>query len=75
MVSPEASLIGARLDEHHSPETNRRMAVCRRCGARTDGPLGRHHAPSEGRLKRLDEWLDAQVRMSRIDHSRGLLNK
>jgi len=75
MVSPEATLIGARLDEHHAPETNGRMAVCRRCGARTDSPLGRHHVPSEGRLTRLDEWVDAQVRMSRIDHSRGLLKK
>jgi len=66
MVSPEASLIGARLDEHHSPETNGRMAVCRRCGARTDSPLGRHHVPSESRLPRFDEWLDAQSRMSAL---------
>jgi len=75
MVSPEATLIGARLDEHHAPETNGRMTVCRRCGAQTDSPLGLNHVPSEGRLTRLDEWLDAQLRMSRIDLSRGLLKK
>ncbi len=74
MVSPEATLIGARLDEHHAPETNGRMAVCRRCGAQTDSPLGLNHVPSEGRLERLEKWLDAQLRMTRVDHARDVLN-
>lgn len=67
MVSPEALILGARLDEHHSPETNGRMAVCRRCGAQTESPLGRQHVPSERRLAHSEGWLDAQGRARRID--------
>src|ERR1035441_7100415 len=43
--------MGSRLDKHHVPETNGRMPVCRRCGARTDGPKGLH-IPDEGQLER-----------------------
>ena len=75
MASPEASLIGARLDEHHSPETNGRMAVCRRCGAQTDGPKGRQHVPNERLLARSNEWLDAQSRMRHIDCTRDSRNR
>lgn len=75
MASPEASIIGARLDEHHSPETNGRMAVCRRCGAQTDGPKGRHHVPNERLLARSNEWLDAQSRMRHIDGTRDSRNR
>lgn len=63
MISPEASLLGARLDQHHSPETNGRMAVCRRCGAQTNDPDGRQHVPHELRLDRSKAWLDMQTRM------------
>jgi len=69
------SAVGARLDEHHAPETNGRMAVCRRCGTQTDGPEGRQHVPSERQLARSSEWLDAQARASRIDSARCLLTK
>ena len=55
-ASPEARRIGALLDHHHAPESNGRMAVCRRCGAGTDGPWG-GHAPSDKQLGRSDEWL------------------
>ena len=75
MVSPEVSNLGARLDEHHSPETNGRMAVCRRCGAQTDSPQGRQHVPNERRLARSEEWLDAQKRARRIDYARESLNR
>lgn len=51
-----ASRSGAALDENHAPETNGRMAVCRRCGIQTDGPHGRH-TPHEPQLARADEWL------------------
>ena len=74
VVSPNASNVGARLDEHHSPETNGRMAVCRRCGSRADGPEGRQHVPDERQLTRSTEWLDAQSRTSRIDQARELLD-
>jgi hypothetical protein len=70
-VTPVVSDIGARLDEHHSPETNGWMAVCRRCGSRADGPEGRQHDPDERQIRRSTEWLDAQVRMSRIAEARG----
>jgi hypothetical protein len=75
MVSPEASVLGARLDEHHSPETNGRMAVCRRCGAQTESPRGRQHIPNERRLARAEEWLDTQRRTRRVDYARELLRR
>jgi len=75
MVSPEASLLGARLDENHAPETNGRMAVCRRCGAQTEGPRGRHHVPNERLLARSSDWLDAQSRTRHIDRARDSLTR
>jgi len=73
MISPEASLLGARLDEHHSPETNGRMAVCRRCGAQTESPQGRKHVPNERRLARSEQWLVAQSRMRHMHDARESL--
>ncbi len=75
MASPEALQLGARLDEHHFPETNGRMAVCRRCGVQTDSPLGRKHVPDERQLARTIAWLDAQSRISRIDRASEWLNR
>jgi hypothetical protein len=75
MVSPEAAILGTRLDEHHAPETNGRMAVCRRCGAQTESPEGRQHVPNELRLVRSEQWLDAQSRARHIDHARESLNR
>jgi hypothetical protein len=72
MVSPEVTSVGARLDEHHPPETNGRMAVCRRCGSQTDDPLGRQHVPSERQVTRSSKWLDMQLRLSRIESARYL---
>ena len=57
--------MGVVLDEHHTPETNGRMAVCRRCGAQTDGPDG-GHAPHERQLARADEWLQKEEIQQRI---------
>ena len=67
MISAELSDIGLRLDEHHLPETNGRMSVCRRCGARTDNPIGLHHAPHESQLERSGDWLIAQLRLQEIE--------
>ena len=61
MTSPEALLLGVRLDEDHVPVTNGWMSVCRRCGAYTQGPLGQHHIPSDNRLDRAEQWLDTQA--------------
>jgi len=73
VVSPDAQQLGSRLDEHHAPETNGRMSVCRRCGAQTDGPEGRH-IPHEQQLDRALQWLDAQARSSGIDRARSRRN-
>ena len=75
MVSTEAEILDARLDEDHSPETNGRMAVCRRCGAQTESPEGRRHVPNELRLARSADWLDAQKRARHIDQARQSLNR
>jgi hypothetical protein len=72
MVSTESSSVGSQLDEHHAPETNGRMSVCRRCGTRTDGPAGRHHLPADRELTRSGEWLVAQGRLARIAQARTL---
>jgi len=73
LVAAEIADAGARLDAHHAPETNGRMAICRRCGSRTDTPVGLHHVPDVRQVARSSEWLDAQVRASRIGHARGSL--
>jgi len=65
MISSEASILGARLDEDHAPETNGWMSICRRCGAYTESPLGGRHVPGARRLARAEEWLDAQSRTGR----------
>lgn len=72
MITTEGASIGARLDEHHPPETNGRMAVCRRCGAHTDSPEGRQHMPDERQLARSTDWLEMQDRASRIERSLAL---
>ncbi len=72
MASPESLHIAAQLDQHHLPETNGRIPVCRRCGARTDGPTGMHHVLQEGREARSREWLVAQSRLADIAQARLL---
>jgi hypothetical protein len=61
------------LDEHHAPETNGRMPVCRRCGSTTDAAVGAHHTPDASRTPRLVEWLDAQARMRHFEEARQRL--
>jgi hypothetical protein len=72
MTPSEALRVAVQLDENHAPETNGRIAVCRRCGARTDGPTGSHHVLQEGREHRSVEWLSAQSRLRDIEHSKLL---
>jgi hypothetical protein len=57
-----AVVLGIELDNDHVPETNGRMAVCRRCGARTDSPAGLHHVVNERQLSRSQDWLRQQDR-------------
>jgi hypothetical protein len=67
VISAESSDVGLQLDEHHLPETNGRISICRRCGARTDNPIGLHHAPPESQLQRSGDWLIAQLRRQEIE--------
>lgn len=67
MIAAESSDIGLRLDEHHLPQTNGRISVCRRCGARTDNPIGLHHAPLGSQVQRSGDWLIAQLRRREIE--------
>jgi hypothetical protein len=75
MTSSEYLHVAGQLDEDHAPETNGRIPVCRRCGARTDGPTGMHHVIQEGRVSRSSEWLVAQSRLRDIAHSQLLRGK
>jgi hypothetical protein len=75
MTSSESLDVAAQLDDHHAPETNGRIAVCRRCGARTDGPTGIHHVLQEGRVNRSSDWLIAQSRLRDIAQSQLLRGK
>jgi hypothetical protein len=70
MVPSDPRDVGVRLDEHHPPETNGRMSVCRRCGFRTDGPEGLHHHPSGRQEGPSEGWLVAQVHLTSIEHAR-----
>ena len=72
MGAADGTRTGSRLDEHHVPETNGRMPVCRRCGCRTDGPGGLHHVPSDRQVVRSDEWLIAQERITHIARAREM---
>lgn len=74
MASPEAQHLGTQLDQDHLPETNGRMAVCRRCGVFTDGPAG-NHAPHERQVARTAEWLDAQLRIRRLAGASDRVNR
>jgi hypothetical protein len=70
MGPAEIPFVGLRLDEHHSPETNGRMSVCRRCGGLTDSPMGLHHVPHESQVNRSNDWLVAQARITEIDRAK-----
>jgi len=70
MTSSKSLDVATQLDGHHLPETNGRIPVCRRCGARTDDLAGSHHIVGEGTAARSSEWLDAQARLWRIEQAR-----
>jgi hypothetical protein len=75
MTSSESTDVAVQLDVDHAPETNGRIAVCRRCGARTDSPTGSHHVLQEGQQRRSSEWLIAQARLREIARSQLLRGK
>jgi hypothetical protein len=75
MTSFESLELATQLDEDHAPETNGRIPVCRRCGARTDSPTGLHHVLQEGREKRSSDWLLAQSRLRAIANAAVMRGK
>ncbi len=70
MTDTDSLTVRDQLDAHHTPETNGRIPVCRRCGARTDGPEGLHHSVAESQVARSTEWLVAQSRLRDIESAR-----
>jgi hypothetical protein len=70
MTTQTSAEVAVQLDENHKPETNGRMAVCRRCGCRTDSALGDHHAPVAAELARAGQWLDGAARLAQADAAR-----
>ncbi len=72
--TPAAAALAQRLDEDHYPQTNGRMAVCRRCGFRTMGDMDVAHAPVDGQESRANRWLDAQAHANRIAMARGAVD-
>jgi hypothetical protein len=66
MPPQNAVQTGGRLDQDHPPETNGRMAICRRCGSRTDDAAGSHHVPADGQITRIQDWLAAESKRSDI---------
>ncbi len=70
MTSSKSLDVATQLDAHHLPETNGRIPVCRRCGARTDDLAGSHHVVAESQVVRSSEWLVAQARLWQIEQAR-----
>ena len=70
MTSSTSLDVALQLDAHHLPETNGRIPVCRRCGARTDDVAGSHHIVGESQVTRSNEWLVAQARLWQIEQAR-----
>lgn len=71
MLPEGETLTGSQLDEHHAPETNGRMSVCRRCGSQTDGPDGLQHMPADRQMSRLGEWLSGESKRLYIERVRA----
>lgn len=74
MTPIDASQVALRLDKDHRPETNGRMAVCRVCGATTDGPAGTSHAPSERQVVRAAQWLDERARLASVEQAKARMS-
>lgn len=70
MTGSDALKVESQLDAHHLPETNGRISVCRRCGARTDSPEGLKHVVPDSQVTRSSHWLVAQSRLREIESAR-----
>ena len=74
LVVDELVQLSERLDEDHLPETNGRMAICRRCGFRATSEAGEHHVLVEGQAARAQGWLGGQATANRLTKARQALN-
>ena len=74
LMADEISELSQRLDQDHSPETNGRMAVCRRCGFRTSSKAGEHHVLLEDQAGRATSWLGSQATANRLIKAREALD-
>ncbi len=74
MAASEESSMGTQLDQDHLPETNGRMAVCRRCGFRTAGVTSDRHAPIGAQEAKATQWLDGQAHARRVTKAKRALN-
>lgn len=70
----ELTKLSGRLDQDHLPETNGRMAICRRCGFRAVSPAGEHHVLIEGQAPRAESWLGGQATANRLTKAREALD-
>ena len=74
LVVDELAQLSQRLDEDHLPETNGRMAICRRCGFRATSEAGEHHVLIEGQGARAEGWLGGQATANRLTKAKQALN-
>jgi hypothetical protein len=70
----ELSQLVERLDGDHLPETNGRMAVCRKCGFRSVSMQGEHHVLLEGQAARAIGWLGGRATANRLSKAREALD-
>ena len=76
MAQLDPSQLSARLDEDHYPETNGRIAICRRCGFRSTGPpTEERHIRAEERPTQALRWLDNQERLRLAAQARARLDQ
>ena len=75
MAVPSETGLSDKLDEDHAPETNGRMAVCRRCGFRTVATAGESHAPTEANRTKATQWLDGRALAERVTEVRSRMGR
>ena len=72
-MADELSQLSERLDQDHVPETNGRMAICRRCGFRATSQAGERHVLIEGQAVRASSWLGGQATANRLTKAKEAL--
>jgi hypothetical protein len=74
LMVDELKQLSERLDQDHAPETNGRMAVCRRCGFRAESKTGEHHVLVDGQQTRVQSWLGGRATANRLTKAREALD-